>query len=165
MNRVGRRASAAITRSAVLSRRRVRPTPRSLYSAEGHNQQPSLILVEVKPQHLATNYLTAFHDPARAGEREDGSVETLLTDSVRKLLTFARYRDKKLPIPGMRRFLFAFDPATEAAIDRLRENLKEGNSGPLTDDEFFRKSALTTCETFEDVVAAVNSTVWEGGAQ
>jgi len=137
--------------------------PSGKINSHAHNQQPSLILVEIKPQHLATNYLTAFHDPARAGEQEDGSVETLLTESVRKLLAFARYRDKKMPVPGTEGFLFAFDQTTEDAIARLREGLKEGNSSPLTDDAFFKKPRLTVCETFEDLVGAVNAAVRKEG--
>ena len=131
--------------------------PSGKINSHAHNQQPSLILVELKPQRLATNYLTAFHDPARAGEREDGSVETLLTDSVRKLVAFARYRDRKMPVEGTDRYLFAFDEPTEDAIHRLRES--------LADDEFFSNSSLTTPETFEGFVAAVNKGVREGRAK
>jgi hypothetical protein len=139
--------------------------PSGKINSHAHNQQPSLILVEVKDKHLATNYLTAFHDPARNGEREDGSTETLLTDSVQKLLAFARYRDKKMKIEGTKRFLFANDEPTEDAIARLRERLKGGQSSPLTDDEFFINSKLTTCETFEDFVEAINGAVGEGAAK
>lgn len=139
--------------------------PSGKINSHGHNQQPSLILVEVKQQHHATNYLTAFHDPARAGERADGSVETLLTDSVRKLISFARYRDRKMKIEDVQRFLFVNDEPTEKAIERLRESLKQGDSSPLTDDDFFKNSSLAVCEEFGELVSAINAAVQEGGAK
>ena len=136
--------------------------PSGKINSHAHNQQPSLILVEVKQQHLATNYLTAFHEPARQGEREDGSVETLLTDSARKLLAFARYRDRKMKIDGTQRFLFINDLQTEESVNRLRENLKEGSASPLTDDTFFKNSSLITSDDFELFVAKVNAAVIAG---
>ena len=136
--------------------------PSGKINSHAHNQQPSLILVEVKQQKLATNYLTAFHDPARRGEREDGSVETLLTDSSRKLLAFARYRDRKMKTEGTQRFLFINDQETEDTVNRLRESLKEGSSSPLTDDTFFKNSSLKTCDDFDSFVAAVNDAVNAG---
>ncbi len=139
--------------------------PSGKINSHAHHQQPSLILVEVKPTHAATSYLTAFHDPARAGQREDGSEETLLTDSVRKLLAFARYRDRKMRIEGTQRFLFANDEATEKAIARLRETLQDGPSTGPTDDELFAESRLTTCETFEELVGAINRAVASGGTE
>ncbi len=131
--------------------------PSGKINSHAHNQQPSLILVEIKPQRLATNYLTAFHEPARASEREDGAIETVLTDSVRKLLTLARYRDRKMPVAGTVGFLFAFDQPTEDAIARLREN--------VGDDGFFGKPRLTICDTFEDMVNAINAVVMKEGAR
>ena len=139
--------------------------PSGKINSHAHNQQPSLILVEVKQQKLATNYLTAFHDPARRGEREDGSVETLLTDSSRKLLAFARYRDRKMKTEGTQRFLFINDQETEDSVNRLRESLKEGNSSPLTDDTFFKNSSLKTCGDFDSFVVAVNAAVSDGRAK
>lgn len=136
--------------------------PSGKINSHAHNQQPSLILVEVKPQNIATSYLTAFHEPARAGEREDGSMETALTDSVQKLLAFARFRDRKLGIKGTQRFVFANDEPTEQAIARLRERLKDGSSSPLTDDGFFRNSSLETCDDFESFVTAINKAVASG---
>lgn len=133
--------------------------PSGKINSHAHNQQPSLIFVEIKPRHLATNYLTAFHEPARAHMTEDGASETVLTDSVCKLLAFARYRDRKLGIPGTQRFLFAFDQATEQAIGRLRERLQQGQSSPLTDDEFFANSSLTSAETFEEFVTSILAAV------
>ena len=139
--------------------------PSGKINSHAHNQQPSLILVEVKQQKLATNYLTAFHDPARRGEREDGSVETVLTDSSRKLLAFARYRDRKMKTEGTQRFLFINDQETEDSVNRLRDSLKEGSSSPLTDDTFFKNSSLKTCDDFDSLVAAVNAAVSAGRAK
>jgi len=133
--------------------------PTGKINSHAHNQPPSLILVEVKRQKLATNYLTAFHDPARRGNREDGSTDTLLSSSVRKLLTFARYRDRKMKTDGTQRFLFLNDPDSEAAFDHLRESLTEGNGAELTDDTFFANSSLRTCDGFDTLVAAVNKAV------
>ena len=139
--------------------------PSGKINSHAHNQQPSLILVEVKPQKIATSYLTAFHEPARAGEREDGSVETVLTDSVQKLLAFSRFRDRKLGIKGTQRFVFANDQPTEQAIERLRERLKDGATGELTDDNFFKNSSLQTCDDFESLVTAINKAVAAASAR
>lgn len=133
--------------------------PSGMVNSHAHNQAPSLILVEVKPEKLPTNYLTAFHSPAQAGERPDGSTESLLSDSVRKLLSFARYRHRKMPIHGTLRFLFANDEETEQAIERLRENLRTGDSTRPEEDSFFQQPGLTICDTFEDFVRAVNQAV------
>ncbi len=139
--------------------------PSGKINSHAHHQQPSLILVEVKQTHAATSYLTAFHEPARGGQREDGSVETLLTDSVRKLLAFARYRDEKMRIDGTRRFLFANDEATEKTIKRLRASLQDGPSTAPTDDGLFAESSLTECETFEELVSVINRAVAPGGTE
>ncbi|MBX3395397.1 MAG: type I-E CRISPR-associated protein Cas7/Cse4/CasC [Phycisphaerae bacterium] len=136
--------------------------PRGKINSHAQNQQPSLILVEVKQAHVATSYLTAFHDPARAGERENGTTETLLTDSIRKLLAFAQYRNRKMAVDGTQRFLFINDPDCEQAVERLRNDLKKGNQSPLTDDEFFSDSTLKSCDAFNDLVAAVNAAVAGG---
>lgn len=128
--------------------------PSGKINSHAHNQQPSLILVEIKPEKLATSYLTAFHDPARDGEHPDGTVETLLTDSVGKLLKFARFRARKMPANGVKRFIFATDEPSETTINRLREN--------LPDDSFFAAPHLTACDTFEDFVGAVNAEVQQG---
>lgn len=133
--------------------------PSGKVNSHAHNQAPSLILVEVKPEKLPTNYLTAFHSPAQAGERPDGSTETLLSDSVRKLLSFARYRHRKMPINGTLRFLFANDEETEQAIERLRESLRDGDPTKPQEDSFFQQPGLTICDTFEDFVQAVNGAV------
>jgi hypothetical protein len=164
---IAARAIEGLLRATLLN------VPSGKINSHAHNQQPSLILVEVKPQKIATSYLTAFHEPARAGEREDGSVETVLTDSVQKLLAFARFRDRKLGIKGAKRFAFANDEQAEQAIERLRKRLTDGSSASeLTDDDFFRNSSLQTCDDFESFVAAVNKAVAEekdsssdGGAQ
>jgi hypothetical protein len=136
--------------------------PSGKINSHAHNQQPSLILVEIKNEHVATNYLTAFHEPARAGQREDGSVETLLTDSVRKLLAFARYRDRKMAIDGKKSFLFENDEPTEQAVKRLCEEVNATRTGTDGDSKLFENSEVATCDTFKDFVDKVIAAVREG---
>jgi hypothetical protein len=82
---------------------------------------------------------------------EENRWQTILTDSVRKLLTFARYRDGKMPIAGTQRLLFANDPPTEQVITRRKD-----------EEASFFERGVKICDRFDELVAALNQAV-EGG--